>query len=166
VPKPAQAAAVGEHFDRASREELGRFLAHAKATTYAADDDSRSHRLDDGGSEARCERGAYRYRDRWYGESHFAGQELVWHDERLVWCMNFHGVTSPEATVEFFHFHKRALRRVPAELPLRGPALYRNGPFSYVNDWSGSLEAFDGVERAFEGVREIFRLEYHGGLLG
>lgn len=147
-------------------QALCEFLVQAKAETYAADDDSRVRALADGGSDSSFERGDYVYRDRWYGGARFAGQELVWHRGFVSWSMNFHGVTSPDASPEFFHFHKRALRRPPPEAPFRGPALHREGALVYVNDWRGSLAAFQGVERAFDGDREMYRLEYHGGRLG
>ena len=146
--------------------ELIRFLLAAKAGPYAADDERRIRRLDDGGSEVGYEADGFTYRDRWYGEACFAGQELVWRDGRAVWAMSFRGATDPSAPQEFPHFHKRALRRVPADAPFRGPALHREGDLVYVNEWSGDLSAFRGVERVLLGEREIYRLEYLGGALG
>jgi hypothetical protein len=145
-------------------EVLARFLARAKAQSYAADDPSRLRSLEDGGLELRHEEPELSYRDRWYGGARFAGQELVWRAGRLVWAMNFYGVTQAAAPERFFHFHKRALRQLPQSFPVRGPALFREGDLTYVNDWSGSLEAFWGAERVFEGERQLFRLGYHGGL--
>ncbi len=146
--------------------ELAGFLVKAKAESYAADDPSRIRKMEDGGSELLHREGALVYRDRWYGEARFTGEEVVWWEGRACWTMNFFGVTDASAPPEFPHFHKRALRRVPLEAPFRGPALYREGELVYVNDWSGDLRAFRGVERAFQGEREVYRLEYHGGALG
>jgi hypothetical protein len=147
-------------------EPLARFLAAAKAASYAADDDGRLRRLEDGGLEAVHEADGFTYRDRWYGEARFAGQEVVWRGGRAVWAMSFQGASAPAAPPEFPHFHKRALRRVPPDAPFRGPALYREGELTYANDWTGDLAAFRGVERVFLGDREIYRLEYVGGTLG
>ncbi|MEO8179713.1 MAG: DUF5680 domain-containing protein [Deltaproteobacteria bacterium] len=144
---------------------LAPFLIAAKTRTYAADDERQLLALDDGGLEASFALGELRYRDRWYGGASFSGQELVWHAERPCWSMTFHGTTAADAPAEFFHFHKQALRRVPPEAPWRGPALHREGDFLYVNDWSGTLARFRGVERAFLRQAEIYRLEYQGGLL-
>ncbi len=153
-----------EHEQREA-EELARFLVTAKAESYAADDPARIRKLEDGGDEAVHQDGAFRYRDRWYGEARFTGEELVWREGRLCWTMNFFGATEPSAPPEFPHFHKRALSRVPPDAPFRGPALHREGDLVYVNDWSGDLRWFRGVERVFQGEREIYRLEYHGGTL-
>jgi len=147
------------------RDVLARFLARAKAQSYAADDPSRLRSVEGGGQEVRHQEGELIYRDRWYGGSRFAGQELVWRGGRLVWAMNFYGVTEAAAPERFFHFHKQALRYPPQSFPVRGPALVREGDLTYVNDWSGSIEAFWGAERVFEGDRQLFRLGYHGGLI-
>jgi hypothetical protein len=155
--------------------ELSRFLLAARARCYAADDDRRASasrsedrivRLPDGAYESACAEGALAYRDRWYGEARFAGEELVFLDGRPIFAMNYAGETLPDAPEEFPHFHKRALRAPPPEAPFRGPALHREGALTYVNDWTGDLTAFDGVERAFADGREIYRLTYHGRRLG
>jgi hypothetical protein len=146
--------------------ELARFLAKAKAECYSADEETRIRKLERGGSESGFELGELAYLDRWYGERCFTGEELVWRQGRPCWTMNFYGVTSPEAPPEFPHFHKRALRRIPFEAPFRGPTLHREGDLVYVNDWTGDVTAFRGVERVFHGDREVYRLEYHGGALG
>jgi hypothetical protein len=152
-----------------TRDALAAFLMVAKAETYAADDERRVRRLEDGGSEAGFARGELAYRDRWYGEARFAGQELVFHRGLPAWAMSFIGATSPEAPPDFPHFHKRALRGAPAEAPFRGPPIYqepsREGSLVYVNEWTGDLTWFRGVERVFSDGREVYRLEYHGGWL-
>jgi hypothetical protein len=145
---------------------LARFLVIAKAESYAADDERRVLALDDGGSESSFTGDGFTYRDRWWGGARFAGQELVWWEGRAVWAMSFQGATDPSAPPEFPHFHKRALRRVPAEAPFRGPPLHREGDLLYVNEWSGELSAFRGRERVLQGEREIYRLDYLGGAVG
>ncbi len=49
-------------------------------------------------------------------------------------------------------------------LMMRGRELAK-GDLVYVNDWTGSLREFSGVERIFWREKEIYRLVYHGGLL-
>ena len=151
--------------NESDRSVLSGFLERAKARSYAADDPTQLRTLDDGGREIRHEEASLIYRDRWYGGARFAGQELVWHGGRLAWGLNFYGVTDTAAPERFFHFHKRALRQPPPDAPFRGPALYIEGDLTYVNDWTGSLEAFRGAERVFEGGRQLFWLDYHGGVL-
>jgi hypothetical protein len=146
---------------------LASFLVRAKAQGYASGDESRVVTLSDGGREVSSKEGDLAYRDRWYGEQRFSGEEIVWRHGRAVWSMNFLGATAAGRAIpaEFTKFHKAALRRVSVDAPFRGPALYREGDLVYVNDWSGSLREFSGVERILSGDTEIYRLVYHGGLL-
>ena len=145
---------------------LARFLVAAKAESYAADDPARLRRLDDGGTEVRVEADGFTYRDCWWGEARFGGEERVWRQGRAIWTLHFRGETLPDAPAELPHVHKRALRRVPLEAPYRGPALHREGELVYVNEWTGDLAAFRGAERMFLGDRLVYRLEYLGGALG
>jgi hypothetical protein len=149
-------------------EALARYLVKAKLQGYASGDERRIQHLADGGQEVRSEEDGFVYQDRWYGGDRFSGEELVWHQGRPLWSMNFYGATLPGRPVPggFPAFHKAALRRATVDAPLRGPAFYREGDFVYVNTWTGSLEEFSGVERVFFGDTEIFRLSYHGGTLG
>jgi hypothetical protein len=143
---------------------LARFLVNAKTEGYASGVESRIRKLPDGGQEASFTEGDYAYRDRWYGDSQFSGEEIVHHKSKPVWSMNFYGWTEgTHIPAEFPKFHKAALRRVTAETPFRGPAFYQEGDFAYTNDVTGSIHNFSGVERVFYQGKEIFRLLYHGG---
>ena len=148
-------------------EALAAFLVRAKTQGYASGDERRVGALGDGGREVAFKEGEYAYRDRWYGEQRFSGQEIVWRLGTAVWSMNFFGATSSDEPIppSFTKFHKSALRLVSVESPFRGPALYREGDLVYVNDCSGSIREFAGVERIFWRDKEIYRLVYHGGQL-
>jgi hypothetical protein len=146
---------------------LAGFLVKAKYEGYASGDQSRIRKLGDDGLEATFAEGQFSYRDRWYGETAFSGEEIVHCQGKPVWSMNFYGATSKgvQIPVEFPKFHKSALRRVTAASPFRGPQFYQEGELVYVNDVTGSIQEFSGVERVLFRGREIFRLVYHGGLL-
>jgi hypothetical protein len=146
---------------------LADFLVKAKNEGYASGDQSRIRKLDDGGLDASFTEGQFTYRDRWYGETAFSGEEVVHFRGKAVWSMNFYGAVSKDAQVpaEFAKFHKSALRRVTAASPFRGPLFHQEGDLVYINDVTGSIREFSGVERVLFRSREIFRLVYHGGLL-
>ena len=157
-----------EKTDRVSGDDaLASFLVRAKVQGYASGDESRIKTLSDAGREVSYTEGEYTYRDRWYGEQRFSGEEIVWRQGKAVWSLNFFGATAADQPIpaEFEKFHKSALRRVAADSPFRGPALYREGDLVYANDWSGSIQEFSGMERIFWRDKEIYRLVYHGGLL-
>ncbi len=148
-------------------QALARYLHQAKLEGYASGDETRIQRLPDGAQSVHAEGGGYVYRDHWYGDERFIGEEVVWHEARPVWAMSFYGATTPGRPIpaEFPKFHKSALRHAPADAPLRGPALFSEGEFVYVNTYTGALAEFSGVERVFYRGEEIFHLTYHGGTL-
>jgi hypothetical protein len=153
--------------EKADAGALASFLVKAKAEGYASGDESRVRTLDDGGREVGLAEGEYAYRDRWYGESRFSGEEIVWRQGKALWSMNFFGAMAADQPIpdDFTKFHKSALRRVAPDAPFRGPARHQEGDLVYVNDWSGSIREFSGVERILWRDQEIYRLVYHGGLL-
>lgn len=151
----------------AQESALSRFLVTAKKAGYASGDQSKVKKLSDGSEGVGYSEGVYSYRDRWYGGTSFSGQEVVTRAGKPVWSMNFYGSNAAGAAVpaDFPKFHKAALRRVTEAAPFRGPAIYREGDFVYVNDVSGTVEEFQGVERVYHRDQEIYRLVYHGGRL-
>jgi len=149
-------------------DELARFLVKAKTAGYASGDESRIRKLADGSFEAGgLAEGKFSYRDRWYGEASFLGEEIVHYRGRPVWGMNFHGAVAGGAQIpaEFPKFHKSALRHLTAGRPFRGPLFYQEGELVYVNEVTGSIREFHGVERVLFRGQEIFRLVYSGGML-
>jgi hypothetical protein len=147
-------------------KRLAAFLVEAKQNGYASGDDSRIKTLDDRGSEVRFTDGDLVYRDRWYGGTSFTGQEIVWQQGRPVWSLNFYGANRPGTSApndELTKFHKRALRKVEASAPYRGPAELRAGDFVYLCEVTGSIEEFRGVERVLYRGTEVYGMEFHGG---
>ncbi len=144
---------------------LAHFLVKAKVGGYASGDETRIHKLDDGGLEIRFKEGPYAYRDRWYGDAAFSGEEVDWENGQPVWSMNYYGATAKgvEIPAEFPKFLKHALGKVTADAPYRGPARYSEGDLVYVNEVAGSLSNFRGTERILYRGHEIYRLHYHGG---
>ncbi len=160
-----EARKIKDIFSADGGPSLAQFLVRAKAAGYASGDESRIRKLDDGGLEVSFQEGPFTYRDRWYGESAFTGEELVSRDGKPVWSMNFYGTNAKgvEIPAEFPKFHKHALSRVAADAPFRGPARYAEGDFVYLNEFEGGIAGFSGTERILYRGREIYRLRYHGG---
>ncbi|MGF9916027.1 DUF5680 domain-containing protein [Paenibacillus ehimensis] len=117
-------------------EELVRFLLEAKKNTYASGSGSSSLPSRPGVKELSYQDGEYAYLDSYFGEVHFAGQEIVWHQGKAVWGMNYFGFTA-DPVEGFPDFLLEALKRVPAEAPYRGPETFLQGEFAYDCRWSG-----------------------------
>lgn len=145
-------------------EELVRFLLEAKKNTYASGSGSSSLPSRPGVKELSYQDGEYAYLDSYFGEVHFAGQEIVWHQGKAVWGMNYFGFTA-DPVEGFPPFLLEALKRVPAEAPYRGPETFLQGEFAYDCRWSGEVRQFTGRETIRYKGKEMYSLVFHGGIL-
>lgn len=150
---------------QASLEELTTFLVKAKIETYASNDQSRLFKCEPGCKGAKYTVGDFQYRDRYFGEHNFRGEEIVWWKHTPIWGMNYFGVTdrTEEVPKEFPAFSMEAVRNVDKEMPFRGPKSYKKGEFEYLNNVEGTVRDFHGTEKILYRGREIYKLHYHGG---
>lgn len=144
---------------------LPAFLVQAKIQTYASGDETIIKKCEAGCKEITYSNGYFRYRDRYFGEYNFCGEEIVWQNDTPKWSMNYIGFTynSMKIPEEFPHFLKEALQKVDKDYPFRGPRLYSKNEFEYTNSYEGNLKDFNGIERIKFNGKEIYKLYYHGG---
>ncbi len=145
--------------------ELKQFLIKAKANSYASGKEGTT--LPGDGKELSFAENEFTYKDRYFGENPFIGEEIIWKNERVVWGMNFYGgVSSKIAPVgDVYEFLQQALRAAKDDQPFRGPEHFAYQNFEYRNDIQGTIEAFTGVECIFYQDEEVYRLAYHGGIV-
>lgn len=146
---------------------LEAFVVRAKANTYAGSGGARPS-CRPGSHDLGFDEGPWRYLDSYFGGTDFIGQEVVWRDDVPVWAMNYYGRILDSARIDA----EGAGRLIKASLT----ALYREGRFLGGFDWQlddlvyrdrseGTVEAFAGREAILIGADEIYRLDYHGGLI-
>jgi hypothetical protein len=147
-------------------EELCKFLVRAKANTYASGKEGTV--LSDGSKELIFEEGKFRYKDRYFGENPFIGEEVVFYQGKCVWGMNYFGciVFSEDVSPkEVYKFLREALKRLGEKKPFRGPDKYEENSFKYSDKVEGDVDRFNGIEKIFyEGI-EVYTLSYHGGIV-
>lgn len=146
---------------------LNSFLVQAKQNTYAGG--TKATRLSDGSQELIFEQDHYRYRDRYYGESWFVGEEVVFDKNNPFWSMNYAGRFTQEMNEqmikELLAILRQALSHPPLDHPYRGPTHIQEGEWVYQNDSHGEINWFNGRESiSFQG-KIVYELEYHGGLV-
>ncbi len=157
--------------------ELAEFLVHAKLATYAAGGGAHARLIEDGGKELLFQEGPYIYRDRYYGGEPFAGEEVVLCEGRVIWAMNYYGhLTTQEVdSSAVYTFLRRALQRVQAGRPFRGPEFWIDGDWEYrdchESTWDGKPShgeagCFEREEQILFRGTEVYRLVYHGGRVG
>ncbi len=143
------------------RNETAAFLLRAGRATYAGKGKEIPVPSAPGAHEFEYSEGALLYRDRYFGGRRFAGEETVFDGETCVWAMNYLGRTLADDFPP--DFLKAALLLRPLEAPYRGPEMYREGRYVYVNEASGGFEWFIGREAIYVDEHRVYECTYHGG---
>ena len=146
---------------------LNQFLAIAKRSTYAKSGESGERKLTDGGREFTFQMKGFKYRDIYFGFNPFAGEEVVWQDEKPIWVMHYYGkVISERVNIDdVYVVLKAALSKVDEKLPFRGPLHFNQPPWHYFNSMVEDDDHFVGSEKILFFSTEVYRLFYHGGVV-
>lgn len=147
------------------KEQLLKFLIVAKRKTFASRTSIPKFNKDKS-KEYFYQEGNWIYQDKYYGSEVDTGQELVFHNKRLIWSMSYRGGmidSKKNLSKKCFSFLKKCLRNTPLEFPVRGPSIFKEGKFRYENLWKGSLEDFVGEEKIFLNNEQIYFRNYLGG---
>jgi hypothetical protein len=144
------------------------FLLKAKLRTYATGGEGSDRTLEDGTRELSYREGDFFYRDRYFGFNPFVGEEVVWEKDKVIWAMNYYGAVTDESvpSADVYKVLQRAMQRVAAKRPFRGPSEYREGDFAYHDQSEGSVDSFSGEEVIYFQGRQVYSLKYHGGKVG
>ncbi len=141
--------------------QLNEFLVRAKRKTYASN--TPSIILPNGSKQLTYAQEDWLYQDTYFGFNPFSGQEIVWKNKTPIWSMNYYGSAQGPSPKEIYTFLKQALKSVSVEHPFRGPHLFRINNFIYINQHTGNLEKFQGLETILHHGEEIYQLNYLGG---
>ncbi len=146
--------------------ELNEFLVKAKISTYSSSK-AKKNILRDGAKELTFKEGEFKYRDRYYGFNPFVGEEIVRRKNKLVWTMNYFGRIFFDVVSEkqVYKFLQSAMKQVKEDRPFRGPHNFKKGDFEYLDESTGDINNFSGIERILFQGQEIYKLNYHGGAM-
>ncbi len=152
-------------------DEAVDFIVRAKRATYAAGGDTATvaEVLVPGTKQLEFAWNDWFYRDIYTGFRSFAGQETVYHKGVAVWSMVYYGgvggAVSRGEVVEVYGFLRQALSRVSPAAPYRGPERLSDSVYDYLNESHGPLAGFRGQEVIRRDGHDVYRLDYHGGVL-
>lgn len=147
------------------------FLVVAKQNTYASQrDDASVEPLLPGSRQLEYRDGSLLYRDVYFGTAFFVGQETVYMDERPYWSMCYSGgvdqsCVDPNEVRNIYAFLRAALRQVSGEHIFRGPSEHIDGEYTYRNTYHGGFEEFHGSEYITNDGKNLYTLQYSGGML-
>jgi hypothetical protein len=147
---------------------LLQFVRDASRRGYAAGRTAVRVRDADHSTTIVHEQGKWKFHDNYFGGEPYGGREVVFFDGRPVWMAVYFGwVEAPNAAINtVYSFLQRALRRAPAEFPVRGPDEFAEGPFVYRNVYQGGMTNFSGEETIQRGGQLVYTARYAGGLVG
>lgn len=142
--------------------ELIDFLVNAKRNTYASGSGQVVEPIKRGSKDMPYRDRDYEYMDSYFGERHFIGQEIVWHQGKAIWGMNYYGFTY-NPVEGFPQFLFECLKQVTPQAPYRGPNNYKDEKFEYNCSWTGEMNDFKGEETIRFNNQVIYKLSFHGG---
>ena len=149
-------------------EDLSKFLNEANKSTYANKDAPKAPSARLGSEDYHFEQGNLTYHDTYFGGRDFIGEEIVYQDGKPVWGANYFGVILDETVNEkdVYAFLRQALMQEYTDvIPVRGPAKFSDGEWTYQFNANGGLASFSGQEEIVLRGKNIYRCLIHGGLI-
>lgn len=147
---------------------LEEFLVEAKSATYVGGGDKSATPTRQGSHDLTYQNRDWHYIDSYFGGTDFIGQEVVWHQGIALWAMNYYGrILKPQmidASVAG-RVIQRSLSALYREGRFLGGFTHQVEELIYVDTNDGEFHSFTGVERIYREGIEVYRLDYHGGLI-
>jgi Domain of unknown function (DUF5680) len=148
-------------------DQLNDFIVRAKAATYIGGGrEGTSCRS--GSHDLEYNEGAFHYLDSYFGGSDFIGEEVVYHERKPVWAMNYYGrILVPESITaeETGAILKRSLPKLYQQKRFLGGFECTDGKDAYFDTNEGKIESFTGQEWIERDGVCVYVLVYHGGLI-
>jgi hypothetical protein len=158
-------------------EKINSFLARAREKmSYEIINEEMVKRLEDGGKVIGpyvdfYEGKKFEYYDKYYtGKMEdFLGKESILIDGKEKWFRNYDGYfvdkNFVEKAYEVFEFLKKAMKGFPKEKAFRrGKIELNEGNYKYEDKCEGNIAKFEGKEKIYYNEKEIYSLNYLGGI--
>ncbi len=144
-------------------EELKEFLFTARQNTYASGSTGVDNPRLLESKQFEFEKGNYFYRDIYFSSSKkFIGQEIIYLDSEPIWGMNYMGDVTNKLNESFL---KEALLQLSEKCRLGGKCEYKKREYNYQDKGQGDIAQFSGQEKILVDNKEVYQLNYQGGLI-
>ena len=144
-------------------ENLKEFICEARQDTYASDASPIDNPRLLASKQLEFQKASYYYRDIYFlGDKNFIGQEIVYQDSKPVWAMNYIGNTINKVHDNFL---KESLYKLVRKCRFGGNCEYEKRELKYKDQGQGNLEGFSGYEEILISGKEVYKLNYQGGMI-
>lgn len=147
---------------------LERFIITSKAHCYIGGGQKEPQSCRTQSHDLTFRQGPFSYMDSYFGGTDFIGQEVVWENDIPVWAMNYYGriLRDEQLNAETAgHVIQCSLRALYQQGRFLGGHEHSIDGLLYRDQSYGSYESFGGVETISRDGHELYRLDYHGGLI-
>lgn len=148
-------------------DQLNAFIVRAKAATYIGRG-PRSLSYRPGSHDLQYHEPPFAYLDSYFGGADFIGQEVVYHEGRPVWAMNYYGRLLDPTRIrdaEVGQVLRESLSALYQEGRFLGGFTYTGARGTYVDTNEGDVSSFTGREWITREGAKVYELVYHGGLI-
>lgn len=148
-------------------QSLHDFIVRAKAATYVGGGQPTSS-CRSGSHDLKFIDGNFTYLDSYFGGRDFIGEEVVYHEEKPVWAMNYYGrilnigLITPAQAGQVI---KASLSKMYTEARFLGGFEHQHEEFTYTDTNEGYMTSFRGREFISRSGETVYELLYHGGLI-
>jgi hypothetical protein len=144
-------------------ESLKEFLCNARRNTYAASSTPIDNPRLSASIQLEFQKGDYFYRDIYFsGDKGVVGQEIIYQNLKPVWGMNYIEFKIVEMNTNFL---KESLLKLFDKCRLGQVCEYEKRELKYQDKGEGNFEKFSGEEKIFSEGKNIYKLNYQGGLI-
>lgn len=149
--------------DTVNLDVLKKFVAEARRNTYAGNGVPLDVPRLAGSVQFDYQKADLTYQDVYFsGKKKFAGQEIVYQNNRPVWVMHYFGEIIKDEPEEFL---KIALTSLADRCRFGESCDFVKLEYKYQDQGKGNMESFSGQEKISKKDSAIYNLNYNGGLI-
>lgn len=149
-------------------KQLRESLTKTKRFGYEAGDKAKKIKERDKSKTIFFKKGDWEYHDNYFGGEPYGGREVVFFKKQPVYMMLYYGSVNKSIKdfKKVYKFLQEALSAKKKNSSIRrGPKKYKQGDYTYINNFKGTIANFFGEEIITIKGKEIYKARYVGGLV-
>ena len=152
-----------EETEKINIDNLKEFLSQARRGSYAGNATPVENPRLLGSVQFSFQKGEYVYLDIYFqGNKNFVGQEIVYQNSKPIWGMSYMGNNIGKLETSFL---KESLFKLSEKCRFGQTCASEKREYKYTDRGQGDLSKFSGTEEVFISNKNIYTLNYQGGLI-